>query len=206
MAGVEHEVLLTGIGGQGVQLAARTLAVAAVRDGYEVMVFGSYGGMMRGGNTDATVVIGQQQLQTPPTVDAAWGGIVMHHEYWPGVRDRLRSGALAVVDTTVFRGDMEAPGRVVVAVPATALASEVSSAKAGSMVALGAYCAATQVVSLAALVAAAHEVLPPYRAGAAEGNARCLERGYGVVARSDGATRAAWAEPSAPTGAMEVIR
>ena len=56
--GLEHAVLLTGIGGQGVQLAARTLAVAAVKSELEVMVFGDYGGLMRGGNTDATIVIG----------------------------------------------------------------------------------------------------------------------------------------------------
>ena len=30
----------------------------AVLDGREVMLFGSYGGMMRGGNTDATIVVG----------------------------------------------------------------------------------------------------------------------------------------------------
>ena len=40
-------MLLTGIGGQGVQLAARTLAVAAVKCDLEVMVFGDYGGLMR---------------------------------------------------------------------------------------------------------------------------------------------------------------
>ena len=75
----ERAILLTGIGGQGVQLAAKTLAVAAVAEGLEVMVFGVYGGSMRGGNTDATVVLGTQRLTTPPTVSRAWGAITMHH-------------------------------------------------------------------------------------------------------------------------------
>src|SRR4051812_30733915 len=50
---VEREVIATGIGGQGIQLAAEVLARAATAEGREVLMFGSYGGMMRGGNTDA---------------------------------------------------------------------------------------------------------------------------------------------------------
>ena len=68
----ERALLLTGIGGQGIQLAARTLAVAAVSDGLQAMVFGEYGGMMRGGNSDSTVVLGTERLLTPPTVSRAW--------------------------------------------------------------------------------------------------------------------------------------
>jgi Pyruvate/2-oxoacid:ferredoxin oxidoreductase gamma subunit len=54
---MEREILLTGIGGQGVQLAANVLAHAALDEGRDVQLFGSYGGMMRGGNTDAELVV-----------------------------------------------------------------------------------------------------------------------------------------------------
>ena len=64
---IEREILWTGIGGQGVQLAAKILALAATRDGREVMSLGTYGGTMRGGNTDATVVIA-----TSVTMRATW--------------------------------------------------------------------------------------------------------------------------------------
>jgi len=53
---VERELLMAGIGGQGVQLAAQLLAKAATGSGRHAQLFGSYGGMMRGGNTDATVI------------------------------------------------------------------------------------------------------------------------------------------------------
>src|SRR5690606_41928167 len=46
----EREVMWTGIGGQGVQLAATILARAATLEGREVMSLGTYGGTMRGGN------------------------------------------------------------------------------------------------------------------------------------------------------------
>ena len=54
---LERELLVTGIGGQGVQLAAQVLARGATREGKHVMLFGVYAGAMRGMNTDATVVI-----------------------------------------------------------------------------------------------------------------------------------------------------
>jgi hypothetical protein len=41
---LEREILLSGIGGQGIQLAAKSLAVAAMREGRRVLMFGTYGG------------------------------------------------------------------------------------------------------------------------------------------------------------------
>lgn len=178
---LEREVLLTGIGGQGVQLAARTLAVAATAAGREVMVFGRYGGSMRGGNTDSTVVVADAPVRTPPSVGAAWYGLGMHHDYWPDVAARLRPGGVAVIDASVFQGDPHCPGVHVVAVEGSSTAAEIGVPRAGSMVVLGALAAATGLVPIAALVAATAEVLPPYRAAHAEGNARAVEAGAALV-------------------------
>lgn len=194
---MEREVLLTGIGGQGIQLAARTLAVAAVSEGREVMVFGSYGGSMRGGNTDATVVVGDEPLRSPPTVDHAWSALAMHHEYWPGVRDRIRPGGVVVVDTSVFQGDPGLPECTVVGVEASTVATDMGNARAAAMVALGAYAAATGLVSLVALVEATAAVLPPYRAQHAAANAEAVRAGFALV---EDPVVAAWAVPT-PSGA-----
>jgi Pyruvate/2-oxoacid:ferredoxin oxidoreductase gamma subunit len=177
----ERAILMTGIGGQGVQLAARTLAVAAVTDGLEVMVFGEYGGSMRGGNTGATVVLGTKRLTTPPTVSRAWAALAMHHAYWPDVERRLYPGGVVVLDRSVFRGDVVRTDIEVVAVDASETATELGSAQAGSMVALGAFAAATGVVGIEALEAASAEVLPPYRAQHARANAAALRAGFALV-------------------------
>lgn len=190
----EREVLLTGIGGQGVQLAARTLAVAAVRCDLEAMMFGTYGGSMRGGSTAATVVLGQHQLHTPPDVDEAWGAMVLHHDHWPAVRDRLRPDGVVVVDADVFRGDVDVAGPIVVRLEATRVATEHGAARAASMVVLGAFAAATRIVTLESLAAAAHEVLPDYRAQHAGTNAEAIEAGWALV---DGVVAPAWAPAAA---------
>jgi len=176
---VEHAVLFTGIGGQGVQLAARTLAVAAVKGDLEVMVFGDYGGLMRGGNTDATIVIGNDPLRSPPTVAWASIALVMHHEYWPGVRARLVPGSVVVIDRSVFKGEIGLAD--VIEVEATAVATEMGNSRGGSMVALGALAAATGIIDLPRLAEAAFEVLPSYRAEHAQANADALAAGFGLI-------------------------
>lgn len=177
----ERAVLLTGIGGQGIQLAARTLAVAAISDGLEAMVFGEYAGMMRGGNTDATVVLGTARLRTPPTVSHAWGAVAMHHEYWSDVESRLLPGGVVVVDSSVFKGDVRRTDLVVVAVAATETAAELDHSRGGAMAALGALSAATGLVSLEALVTSIGGVLPSYRSQHARANAEAIRAGHALV-------------------------
>ncbi len=177
---MERELFFSGIGGQGVQLAAKTLAVAALNSGFQVMIFGSYGGLMRGGNTDATIAIGEEALQTPPIVDEAWGALMMHHFSWPIFKPKLRPGSFVLIDSSVFRGEIGHNGPVL-EIEASTLATEAGMGKAASMVALGAFVAATGMVELDALRAAAFEVLPPYRAQHAETNVKALEMGFGLV-------------------------
>jgi Pyruvate/2-oxoacid:ferredoxin oxidoreductase gamma subunit len=196
---MEREVLLTGIGGQGIQLGARTLAVAAVAEGREAMVFGSYGASMRGGNSDATVVVGDARLRTPPTVARAWAGFAMHHDWWPDVARRLRPGGVVVVDASVFRGELGRDDVAVVPVEASTIAIDLGAPQAGSMVALGAFVAATGITSLDAVLTATAQVLPSYRARHAEANARAVRAGFELVPE---VVVAAWpAEATAAAGA-----
>jgi Pyruvate/2-oxoacid:ferredoxin oxidoreductase gamma subunit len=175
---VERELLVTGIGGQGVQLAANVLAHAAMAEGRTVQVFGSYGGMMRGGNTEATVVVADGPIEAPPTISAAWSAILMHHEFSERTLHRLRPGGVALVNSTVFDGDFDRSPYTVVDIPATAIAIEVGNVMAASMVMAGAYVAVTGLVGLPALLAAARLALPSYRAQHVELNERAIEAGY----------------------------
>lgn len=93
---------MTGIGGQGVQLASAVLAHAAVAEGREAQVFGSYAGMMRGGATETTVVLADAPIEAPPTVTRAWAVLVMHREHAAPALARLRSGGLAFFDPSLI--------------------------------------------------------------------------------------------------------
>jgi Pyruvate/2-oxoacid:ferredoxin oxidoreductase gamma subunit len=186
---VERQLVMTGIGGQGIQLAARVVTLAALAEGRQVQLFGSYGGMMRGGDTQATIVIGDEPISAPPTIPATWSAIVMHHDYWEGTRQRLRPGTVVLLNTTVFEAEVDWSSQQLVEVPATELAGTAGSVMAASMVMLGAYVAATELVSLDAAIGALSEALPSYRQQHRDLNERALRLGHDAVGRP---VAAAW--------------
>ncbi|MGO8873462.1 MAG: 2-oxoacid:acceptor oxidoreductase family protein [Acidimicrobiales bacterium] len=178
---MERELIMTGIGGQGVQLAAAVLARAAVLEGREAQVFGSYGGMMRGGATESTVVIADGPIDAPPTVAVTWSAVLMHHEHAPTVLARVHPNGVVFTNSSVVERPNVPAGCAVVEVPAGDLAVDVGAVMAASMVMMGAYAAATGLVRLNSLMAASRGSLPPYRAQHADLNDRALEAGFAAV-------------------------
>ena len=203
---MERELLMTGIGGQGVQLAAQLLAKAATRFGRYAQLFGSYGGMMRGGNTDATLIIGQEPVQAPPMVGTAWSALVMHHEFAAATLNRLHDGSILVLNTSVVTPELlpRVPAGVrTAAIPASELAIELGSPAAATMVALGAYAAVTQILQIEELVQTLPEALPSYRRQHVASNERALKAGAAAAA-GYGVIEAAW--PTAPAAAAQAQR
>lgn len=189
---MEREVLFTGVGGQGVQLAAQVLAEAAVREGRHVLRLGTYGGTMRGGNTDVSLVVGDAPIVSPPVVSRAWSAVLMHHAFWEPLRRKLAEGSVIVVNGSLFEGELDRERLRVFSVDATRIAQEAGNALAASLALVGAYAAITGLVGAESLVAAMVDALPPYRRQHAETNERALRAGF--LAAPAGAAPA-WVDP-----------
>lgn len=181
---VERELLLTGIGGQGIQLAAQVLARAAIGEDRQVQMFGSYGGMMRGGNTEATVVVADDAIEAPPTVPDTWSAIFMHHDFSESTRAKLRPGSLVLVNTTVFEGTFDTDEHHVVELAATDIAVDLGNIMTASMVMLGAYVAATDIVALGSIDDAIAASLPAYRSQHVVRNVEAVKAGFDIAPRA----------------------
>jgi Pyruvate/2-oxoacid:ferredoxin oxidoreductase gamma subunit len=177
----EHEVLLTGIGGQGVQLAAQVLARAAAADGRNVMLFGVYSGMMRGGNSDSTVVVADGDIEAPPLVSHASSAIAMHHKFWAPLAPKLRRGAIVVVNSSLFERELDRVMHRVFDVPVSDIAAELGAPLAASMVMVGAYASLTGLVTLDGVLAGMQESIPPYRRQHIDANERAIRAGWSSV-------------------------
>src|SRR5579863_3121170 len=118
---------MTGIGGQGVQLAATVLAAGAMAEGRDVQLFGSYGGMMRGGPTEAAIVVADGPVEAPPTIGAAWSAVVMHPEHAQHALASLRSDGVRLVNASVFDAEVDRPPRQVLRIRATDIAVDVGN-------------------------------------------------------------------------------
>ena len=185
---MEREILFTGIGGQGVQLASRILALAAMREGRHVLSLGTYGGTMRGGNTDSTVVVGDEPISSPPIVSSGWAGVVVHPRYWEPVREKLRPESVVVFDQQLCDGGLSGAGPRQLAVNASAIAKEAEAPMSISLVLLSAFCGASGLVGLASLIDAMEQAIPPYRSQHIATNRRALEAGH--VALPDAGVKA----------------
>ncbi len=194
-APAEREVIFTGIGGQGIQLMAKVLADAAVAEGRHVMLFGSYQGMMRGGPSESTVVIADSEIQAPPIVPHCWALVAMHAEGLEAFVRKLRPNGLLFTNETLVK--TAAPPNVrSIAVPVTSLAEHAGNVSGASMIALGAFVAATELVAFDAVVGAMQRALPPHRRHRAEENVRLLFLGAEHV-RGHGRTMTVGSAPGA---------
>ncbi len=182
---MERAVAMTGIGGQGIQLIAKLLGQAAMREGREVMMFGLFMGMIRGGSSESTVVIADREIVSPPIVPRVWAVLAMHGEGLPALARKAEPGGVLVFNSSLVTAPPAWEGVRALAVPATELATVMGQPMGASMVALGALAAATGLTSVAALHAALGEVLPPHRRKLIDANALCITRGAEHLAAAD---------------------
>ena len=180
---MEREVLCTGVGGQGVQIASKTLATAALDEGRQVMLVPRYGGGMRGGMTNAEITIGDQALRALPVATSAWSAYVMDPSYWSTIRPNLADGAVVVLNSSLCAGlSVDVPGARVFEVGASEVASELASPMSAGFVLLGAFVAVTGLVGVESAVGAMRQLVPAYRTQHLEVNARAIRTGAGLLA------------------------
>jgi 2-oxoglutarate ferredoxin oxidoreductase subunit gamma len=184
---VEQEVLIVGIGGQGIQLVGKTLAQAATDAGLHAMLAAEYGGEMRGGPSQSTVVVGDAPLRALPILPEAGAAIVMHDKFSGPAPERVRPDGLVVLNSSIVDPAAVPATHRVVALPVTDMARELGAPQAAGLIILGAFAAVTDVVDHDRLVAAMTSLLPPYRKQHAEANARALAAGATAVADREGA-------------------
>ncbi len=174
---MEREIMLAGIGGQGVQLAAQLLARAATREDRHVVSLGTYGGTMRGGNTESVVVVGDAPISSPPIVSRVWSALVVHPRFWAPVREKLTPDSVVWVDPARF--DEEPPAAVrLVEVPASRIATDLGVPVAAALVLVAAFSGGTGLVGIDALCDAMAECLPPYRHEHLPKNVEALRAGF----------------------------
>lgn len=178
---MEYEIFVSGIGGQGVQLIARMLAVAATAEDRHVMLNGVYGGEMRGGKSLATVVLAAHPLRALPVTAQASAAVALHDKFWDAPCARLRRDALIVADSEIANQLSPEPSHSLVSVPATRISREIGNPMVTGMVLMSAFNAITGLVSQDELRNAMLRLVPPYRAQHIAANEQALAAGASAV-------------------------
>ena len=154
---MEHAVVISGFGGQGLLFAGQVLAQAAMLEGREVLWIPSYGPEMRGGAAACTVIVGDEPIGSP-IVDRADIVVALTRPSVEKYGGLVGMGGLLVVDGSLVDA-APLPGVELLALPCTRLAREAGDDRLVSIVALGAALGRRPIVALEALRAALERVV-----------------------------------------------
>jgi len=182
------EIVIGGMGGQGALTAGQLLAVAGMKNGKWVTNTPVYSPEVRGGSSNALVVISDQPVGSM-MVSRADAAIFLAHQSVGRLLPSLKPGARVVYNSTLVQADSRRLHDVEhVSLPCTDLATEVGDVRAANMVALGALTALEPDLPLDWLCGALPEMLGASKARFVDLNRRALEKGAeearGILARA----------------------
>jgi len=177
---MERSVVFAGFGGQGVLLAGKVLARAAMDLGLHVTWLPSYGPEMRGGTANCTVVVSTDPVGSP-IVDAPDVLLAMNGPSLDKFEGRVTPGGVIVVNSSLVPRAVTRKDVREVRLAANDLARELGEPRAANMAALGAIVWAIGTVPLEAVKAAMRgELGAKIGEKAAHANEAALEQGFAL--------------------------
>lgn len=168
------EILIGGVGGQGVVLSGILLGTAAsLFEDKKAVQTQSYSSELRGGSTRAEVIISEEPI-SDPQVRRPDILIALAEEAIPRYVDRIKSKGLLVIDSDLVKGAK--PGDYeILSIPATSIADkEMGNIVVANLIILGALLKKTGLLSVEAMEKAI-EVSVPKKATAL--NLKAFRRG-----------------------------
>jgi len=156
-----YEIRIAGFGGQGVVTIGKIVGVAAALfEKKNAVQTQSYGPESRGGACKAEVVLSDGEIHYPK-VRSADVLVALSQTAQDVYLKELKPGGLLIIDPlTVVKETLRSDIRVV-KVPTAEIALKVGNKRCQNMVALGALCQLTGVISQNALERAIEETVPP---------------------------------------------
>lgn len=173
------EILIGGVGGQGVVLSGILLGTAATLfDGKKAVQTQSYSSELRGGSTRAEVIISEEPV-TDPQVRKPDILIALAEDALSKYVDRVKPKGLLVIDSDLVKGAK--PGDYeILSIPATSMADkEMGNIVVANLIILGAVIKKTGLLSVEAMEKAIEMSVPKK---ATTLNLNAFRRGLGLNA------------------------
>jgi 2-oxoglutarate ferredoxin oxidoreductase subunit gamma len=153
------EVIISGFGGQGTLFAGQILAYTGMDAGKYVTWIPSYGPEMRGGKARCTVVVSDEEIGSP-IVRRPSSAIVMNIPSMQAYEPAVKPGGVLVVNSSLVDITSDRTDISALYIPATSMAGEMGNPRVANMILLGAWAAATGVVTPRQLAQALTDHLP----------------------------------------------
>ncbi|MHC4937468.1 MAG: 2-oxoacid:acceptor oxidoreductase family protein [Planctomycetota bacterium] len=174
------EVLMAGFGGQGMLLAGKILAHAAMDDGLEVSWLPSYGPEMRGGTANVTVCISTEPIGSP-LITSPQGLVAMNKPSLEKFASQVKPGGLIIYNATLIEDPPERTDCRVFAIDSRALAEKSGTVRSANFVMLGAWVGAAGAIDAASVERAIGEEFTGRKAKFVPANVAAFRAGIAAV-------------------------
>lgn len=180
---MQHAMIFSGFGGQGIMLMGQLCAQAGLEAGKQVSWFPSYGPEMRGGTAFCSIVLSDDLIGSPVVI-APDVLVVMNLPSLHRFAQSVRPGGMMIVNSSLIPEEPEYPDRAdirIVRVPMNAMAEGFGDARVLSVIALGVVAGACAPVEQGAFLDAMQTMLGKKLAGKPalrELNDKAFQAGY----------------------------
>lgn len=149
-----HEIIMAGVGGQGVMVSGNLLAQAAFLENLNVTYLPTYGVEKRGGHAECTVVIANEEIRSP-VVGSPQSCITMSRSALAKYEKRIKAKGLLLLNSSLIdpqelsRSDLE-----ILPIPALEIAQNLGSDRLANLILLGSFVEKTKVVNMDTVISA----------------------------------------------------
>jgi 2-oxoglutarate ferredoxin oxidoreductase subunit gamma len=147
-----YELVMAGLGGQGVLLATQILIRAAMGEYPYVSWFPSYATLVRGGDCEGTAIFADEPIHSPLIYNPD-AMVIMSMYALETFIDRIAPGSLLILDSSLISQIPDREDVEMVQVPATQKAADLGSSQAANFILLGVYLRKSGALDIGAIEA-----------------------------------------------------
>jgi len=144
---MQNSVLMGGFGGQGVQTCGQLLIYGANEEDTIATFYSQYGGAMRGGTSNCTVITSDQEIGSPTKAKPDYV-IAFNIPSFKAFEGRVAPGGTMVVNSSLIKPELFTRDDITyVGVPANDIAESIGSARVLNIAILGFFCEYSKMVT-----------------------------------------------------------
>lgn len=172
----ETKIAIAGFGGQGVVLAGTILANAAMVENKSVTGMISYGAEMRGGTANTSLVISDDEINSP-IVEKPDAAIILNQPSLDKFEKLITTGGTLIINSSLAKYGQPRSDLKIATVDATEIAIKLGNVRVANLVAIGAFISRTKLVKPESAAAAIRETFSGRKEKLIEINIKALQAG-----------------------------
>jgi len=170
------QIILSGFGGQGVMFIGKVLAYAGMTGNLQVCWIPSYGPEMRGGTANCSVIISDEEINSP-VIDQSDAAIVLNQPSYDKFLAKIKPGGVLVVNSSIVQASPVRDDIKIISIPASDIANELGKPALANMVCLGALMPKLKLIDMNTLQKAMDAVVGKKKPELYEVNMEAIKKG-----------------------------